>query len=81
MYNHLVSPHREVENVTEWAKRESCWKKAQEVDIELSEDVISELISKTEAQEDNRAARKEQKDDNEVMAMKLVAEYGVLKYD
>ena len=80
MYNHLVSPHREVENVTEWAKRESCWKKAQEVDIELSEDVVLELISKTEAQEDNRAARKEQKDDNEVMIMKLVAEYGVDKW-
>lgn len=80
MYNHLVSPHREVENVTEWAKRESCWKKAQEADIELSEDVVLELISKTEAQEDNRAARKEQKDDNEVMIMKLVAEYGVDKW-
>lgn len=27
MYNHLVSPSRDVENVTEWAKREACWKK------------------------------------------------------
>ena len=41
MYNHLVSPSREVENVTEWAKREACWKKAKQIDVPLSNEFLA----------------------------------------
>ena len=46
MYNHLVSPNRDVENVTEWAKREACWKKAKQLDVTLSKEFLSELVSR-----------------------------------
>lgn len=77
MYNHLVSPNRDVENVTEWAKRESCWKKAKQIKISLSNEFISELVLKSEEKEDNRIAGKEQKLYNSASAMIQVANYGV----
>lgn len=51
MYNHLVSPNRDVENVTEWAKREVCWKKAKQLDIPLSKEFLLELVFKDEEKE------------------------------
>lgn len=76
MYNHLVAPDREVQNVTEWAKREACWKKAKEISIPLSEDFKSELVSVSEEAEEQKNARKEQKQENDASAMIRVAEYG-----
>ena len=48
MYYHLVSPDREVQNVTEWAKREACWKKAKAISIPLSAKFKKELVSSAE---------------------------------
>lgn len=77
MYNHLISPTRGVENVTEWAKREACWKQAKEIDIPLSKEFIAELVPMSEEKEDNRAAVKEQKQRNNAATMIDVANYGV----
>ena len=77
MYNHLVSPNRDVENVTEWAKREACWKKAKQMKVPLSNDFFAELALKSEEQEDNRVAGKEQKLQNSASQMIQVAEFGV----
>lgn len=76
MYNHLVSPSREVQNVTEWAKREACWKKAKDISIPLSEKFKKELASTTEEAEAKKSARKEQKQENSASAMIQVAEFG-----
>lgn len=77
MYNHLVSPGRDVENVTEWAKREACWRKAKLMDVPLSNEFFVELVLKSEEKEDNRAAEKEQKLQNSASTMIRVANYGV----
>lgn len=77
MYNHLVSPDREVQNVTEWAKREACWKKAKDISIPLSEQFKKELASVTEEAEAKKSARKEQKQENSASAMIQVAEFGI----
>lgn len=77
MYNHLVSPGREVENVTEWAKREACWEKAKQIDVPLSHEFLAELVLKSEEKEDNRAAVKDQKLQNSASTMIQVANYGV----
>ncbi len=77
MYNHLISPEREVENVTEWAKREACWKKAKLIKVSLSSAFISELVLKREEIEDNRIAGKEQRHQNNASLMIQVAAYGV----
>ena len=52
MYYHLVSPDREVQNVTEWAKREACWKKAKAISIPLSAKFKKELVSSAEDAEE-----------------------------
>lgn len=77
MYNHLVSPDREVQNVTEWAKREACWKKAKDISVPLSEQFKKELASVTEEAEVKKSARKEQKQENSASAMIQVAEFGI----
>ena len=77
MYNHLVSPDREVQNVTEWAKREACWKKAKDISVPLSEQFKKELASVTEEAEAKKSARKEQKQENSASAMIQVAEFGI----
>lgn len=77
MYSHLVSPNRDVENVTEWAKREACWKKAKQIEIPLSNEFTAELVLKSEEQEDNRAAGKDIKLQNSASQMIQVAEIGV----
>ena len=77
MYNHLVSPNRDVENVTEWAKREACWKKAKQLDVTLSKEFLSELVSKSEEKEDKKVAGKEQKLYNSASMMIEVVNYGV----
>lgn len=76
MYNHLVSPSREVQNVTEWAKREACWKKAKDISVPFSENFKKELASTTEEGEAQKSARKEQKQENSASAMIQVAEFG-----
>ena len=77
MYNHLVSPDKEVQNVTEWAKREACWKKAKDISVPLSEQFKKELASVTEEAEAKKSARKEQKQENSASAMIQVAEFGI----
>ena len=77
MYNHLVSPAREVQNVTEWAKRENCWKAARALIIPLRQDFIKELAYSSDQKAEKKSARKEQKHQNNASAMITVAEYGV----
>ena len=80
MYCHLVSPTRDVENVTEWAKRETCWKKAKLINVPLSQEFLNSLIPKEEEKEENRSAGKEQKLQNNASLMIEVANYGVEKW-
>ena len=77
MYYHLVSPDREVQNVTEWAKREACWKKAKAISISLGSKFKKELLSTAEEAEAKKNARHEQKQENSASAMIQVAEYGI----
>ena len=76
MYHHLVSDKREVQNVTEWAKREACWKKAKEISVPLTERFVDELAYASNEQEEKKDARKEQKQANGASAMIRVAEFG-----
>lgn len=77
MYNHLVSEKREVQNVTEWAKREACWKQAKEIQVPFTEQFVNELAFASDDLEDKKQARKEQRQENKASAMIQVAEYGV----
>ncbi|MBR4472116.1 MAG: AIPR family protein [Oscillospiraceae bacterium] len=77
MFNHLVSDDREVQNVTEWAKREACWKKAKEIVVPLGDQFIKELAYVSDDKDETKQAKKEQRQVNSASAMIQVAEYGV----
>lgn len=81
MYYHLISENREVQNVTEWAKRETCWKKAKEIDIPLSDQFIKELAFAADEKDETKQARNEQRQVNSASAMIQVAEYGIENWE
>jgi len=76
MYEHLISPERTVENVTEWAKREISWELAKKIDFELDSLFMEELINKKYIHTQQEAAVREQKEINELTALLEVYEYG-----
>lgn len=48
VYSKLTDPAREVENVTQWCKREGCWNSVQCIDYNLPIEIESCLIGKDE---------------------------------
>jgi len=76
MYKHLTDPNRTVENVTEWAKRQTSWEMAKQIPFELSNDFIYELSIKKIVESDRAYAVKEEKSFKEMDALIKVFEYG-----
>ena len=72
----LTSNDREMANVTEWAKRENCWKKFQQQVIEIPLDLELSLIDLKEQKGKEWSAQKEKKIDESVNAQIKVVEYG-----
>lgn len=75
VYNHLIREDRTVENVTEWAKRRTCWDWAKEIEFDYDKDFISELIIKKSVSTEEHSAIKEQKRENDLNALLKVYEY------
>jgi hypothetical protein len=75
---HLVitDPPAGVQNVTEWSKREACWERARAVDIELLAETASELCPAEVAQDVERVARSQQRQDTGIGAQTAVVELG-----
>ena len=62
VYDKLTDPQRGVENVTQWCKREGCWKSVQEIEYNLHDDIVDCLIG----QEDIRVVVREAKADRRI---------------
>lgn len=77
VYKHLIRENRTVENVTEWAKRQTCWDWAKEINFDYDKDFIKELISKNAVNNEEYSAIKEQKRENELNALLEVYNYNV----
>ena len=77
MYQHLIDETRDIENVTEWAKRERCWEAAMKIPYKLQSAFVAELQSKYEATQEKKNAREEQKLSNQLNVLVEVVEYGV----
>jgi hypothetical protein len=60
----LVSEARPIANVTEWAKREQCWKEVQAMAIHLPQGFVDELVSGDHVQSVKRDARVQQRVDD-----------------
>ncbi len=57
----ITDPDRQTINVTQWCKRDACWKSVQEIEIVLPPAFESVLISKEEAKAAEREAKSDQK--------------------
>lgn len=76
VYKYLVDPKREVQNVTEWAKREACWKGVKSLPIILRDDFVNELIPSSVLSHEAKDAKAMQKQDNNISVMEEVTNYG-----
>lgn len=74
----LIDPPPGFANVTQWAKRDDCWKRLKgrmpEITRLLSKEFKDELLSTSEMNEENTQAKKIQKIDNGIDAQKRVLE-------
>lgn len=79
VFDFLTRDDRTTLNVTEWCKKEDCWKRAQVYDFTLLERFIDSLIKTGDELAENEIAQKEQKVSNQINAeielIKLGADY------
>ena len=75
-YIHLTDPNRDIENVTEWAKRERCWEQAKLIPFELNKDFVEELQNSYEQEYEINKAKADQKLANQLSALVTVVNYG-----
>jgi hypothetical protein len=64
VYDKLTDPQRGVENVTQWCKREACWKSVQSIDYSLMPEIKACLIGR----EEQKTAEKEAKADQRIIS-------------
>jgi hypothetical protein len=74
----IVTPEAGLQNVTEWCKKELCWKRAKEieVDIDLEQKLGTLLIDKEEDREVQNSSKKDQRIGNGIENQRLVLELG-----
>ncbi|MGE0158623.1 MAG: AIPR family protein [Gemmatimonadales bacterium] len=72
----IISPPPGISNVTEWAKKDGCWQRVQDLPLSLPSMLDSDLVSGEEVMIRKKAAAKDQKVLNEAQAMVLVLEAG-----
>lgn len=72
----LVDPNRPVTNVTEWAKRSTCWEKVKEIPFDFPAELSDWILSTEEVQERRTDGRRVQRIDNGIEAQKEVLELG-----
>ena len=75
--NHvLINPPEEMRNVTEWAKKELCWDRANRIPIQWPVELNRILISVTERRSAALSARREQRQRNGMEAQIAVVRAG-----
>ncbi len=77
IYQYLIREDRDIENVTEWAKRERCWAGAKQLFMKLMPEFVNELQDKYDEMRETKDARQTQKLTNKLSSMVDVVNYGV----
>ncbi len=75
MHRVLLSPPEGVRNISEYAKREVCWKVARGTPIELSARFRRELVDPARIRDNRNSARRDQQDLDEIEALTAVVEF------
>lgn len=73
----VVSPPGENANVTEWCKREDCWKRVRDCDARLDRIVFPYLLAREEEAEERKGARKDQTMTTKLERLTYIVEKGV----
>lgn len=68
VFDFITRDDRTTLNVTEWAKKEECWKRAQNHNFTLLDEFVESLVSTEDEQEEKEVAQKEQKVSNQINA-------------
>lgn len=76
VYEFITRDDRLRENVTEWCKREECWKRAKEQSWSMLPTFTRSLISKREVVSENKEAKETRKINNEVDSLKYIMGMG-----
>lgn len=76
VYYFITRDDRLTENVTEWCKKEICWKRAMEEKWSFKECFIESLITKESIKSENKKAKESRKVENEVDAIKYILGLG-----
>ncbi|ANE45251.1 AIPR protein [Paenibacillus swuensis] len=61
VFNSITSPSRGIANVTQWCKRDACWKAISDLDVEMLDELVTVLVAKDELKSEIKIAKKEQK--------------------
>ena len=72
----LVAPLAGISNVTEWAKKQMCWKRVSELVIPWPRPFLDSLISTADRRDATRSARREQRELNSVEVQIAVVNAG-----
>ena len=76
VYRFITSDDRLTENVTQWCKKQECWKRAQRKTWTIYTDFLDTLIPIAEIKEEQKQAKEERKVDNEVDDLKYIITMG-----
>lgn len=72
VYYFITSESRLTENVTEWCKKEECWKRAKNENWTFRPEFLKTLVSEESVRVDEEEAKKTRKVANEVDEMKFI---------
>ena len=76
VYEILISPPRGISNVTEWAKKEFCWERVQELVVAWPQAFLDGLISSEERHDFDEQAKRDQRQLNGLQAGVAVVNAG-----
>ena len=72
----LIDPHEGISNVTEWAKKQACWKRVSDLAVDWPRPFWDSLNPTDERQDEDRGARKIQRELNKVNTLVAVVNAG-----
>lgn len=72
----IVSPGHGFQNVTEWCKKEICWQRVRESDVQINRALIRELVGQDETRAAKKSARTEQQMNSGIEAQTSVVNLG-----
>lgn len=75
VHDRITDTPSNISNVTEWCKKEACWARVREIEIDVP-DLESGLVDLAEARADAEDAKKLQKIDDGIHAQRVVLEKG-----